>query len=564
MGSKLWWVWLLLALAVINYLASDFHLRFDLTKEKRYTLGKATKDLLAALDENVEIDVFLKGEFPSGFRKLSNTANDFLRLLKESSAKINYKFISPEENMPGTGSTYGDTLIGKGALPINLTVQKQAGQSSNIIFPVALMRYKDKESLIHLYNGASRSISQQEINSAEALMEYQFTSALNGLVHTEKPIVAYSIGNGEPTDARTMGLQEALQDDYQLFTFNINAQPAIPDTFKALLIVKPSLAFSEEEKLKIDQYIMRGGKLMLYVDNLIAEQDSLRYGNTSQTIAYDRNLNLTDLLFRYGARVNPSLIMDLQCDFLPFVVGGTQENPQFDFLHWNYYPLFEPKGNHLITKNLGLVASKFVNSIDTIAATGIEKTVLLSSSPNSRVISTPALISLNENKNTPQDAKFNQQDIPAAILLEGKFTSLYKNRVAANVRDSLQAMGLPFRGEAPETTKIIIAGDGDMALNDVSAKNGPLPLGVNLFTLGSPYEYTFANKQFLINSLEYLVNNPAIIETRNKDIVLRLLNTSRVNESKATWQFINVALPVLLIIISGGVYQAIRRRKYSS
>ncbi|MGZ8523578.1 MAG: Gldg family protein, partial [Chitinophagaceae bacterium] len=292
-----------------------------------------------------------------------------------------------------------------------------------------------------------------------------------------------------------------------------------------------------------------------------AEQDSLRY--KPEIIAYDRNLNLTDLLFRYGVRINPSLIMDLQCDFLPFAVGGSGENPQFEFLHWNYYPLFEGNSNHTINKNLGLVAGRFVNSIDTIKTPGIAKTILLSSSSNSRVISTPALVSLNENRNVAEDEKFQQAEIPAAVLLEGQFASLYRNRISQAQKDTLTASGIPFR-ETSVDNKIIIIGDGDIALNDVSAKEGPLPMGVNLFTAGSQYEYQFANREFLLNCMEYLVNNPAISETRNKDIVLRLLDSQKVREKKALWQFINIALPVLIVILAGFIYQQLRKRKYAS
>jgi len=380
------------------------------------------------------------------------------------------------------------------------------------------------------------------------------------LTSPQQPFIAYSFGNGEPTDARAFGLQQALQKDYRLAILNINRQPLNPDTFKVLIVVKPSLQFSESEKLKIDQFVMRGGKLLLYIDNLIAEQDSLRF--KPEIIAYDRNLNLTDLLFRYGVRINPSLVMDLQCDFLPFAVGGSNENPQFEFLHWNYYPLFEGKGNHTINKSLGLVAGRFVNSMDTITTPGIAKTVLLSSSPNSRVISTPALISLNENRNAPLDEKFKQANIPVAVLLEGKFTSLYRNRISQSQKDTLVSYGTPFR-DISDDNKMIIIGDGDMALNDVSATEGPLAMGVNLYTIGSQYEYQFANREFLLNCLEYLVNNPSIIETRNKDIVLRLLDTKKVEDNRAIWQFINIGLPVVLIIITGFIYQQIRKRKYA-
>ena len=324
-------------------------------------------------------------------------------------------------------------------------------------------------------------------------------------------------------------------------------------------MVKPSLQFTEDEKFKIDQYVMRGGNLLLFIDNLVAEQDSLRF--KPEIVAYDRNLNLTDLLFRYGVRVNPSLVMDLQCDFMPFVVGGDASNPQYEFLHWNYYPLFESKGNHTINKNIGLVAGRFVNAVDTITVPGVEKTAILNSSANSRVISTPALISLNENRNTPEDEKFKQSGIPVAWLLEGNFNSLYRNRASKNQLDSLEKFGVPFR-ESGNASKIIVVGDGDMVLNDFSPKEGPLPMGLNFYTMGSQYEYAFANREFLQNCLEYLVNNPAIIETRNKDIVLRLLDSHKVNEQKSTWQFLNIVLPILVVILCGWIYQQVRKSEY--
>jgi ABC-2 type transport system permease protein len=562
-GSGFGWVLLLILLIGVNFIASLFHSRLDLTKEKRYTLSHATREVVKKLDDDVEIDVFLRGDFPAGFRKLANSTEDFLQLIKdENGSRIHYRFISPQDEIPeAPGRRYEDTLIGLGATPINLTVQVKAGQENKRVYPVALVKYKGRQALVDLYSGGKRMITAVEMNSAEALMEYQFARTFDALVNEQRPLVAYSIGNGEPVDARTYDLQQTLQKDYSLKILDIHRQSFIPDTFKILIIVKPSLQFTDDEKFKIDQYIMRGGKLLLYLDDLIAEQDSLRF--KPEIIAYDRNLNLTDLLFRYGARVNPSLVMDLQCDFMPFMVGGDPQNPQYEFLHWNYYPLFESKGNHTINKNIGLVAGRFVNSIDTINTPGILKTVLLSSSSNSRVISTPALISLNENRNAPEDEKFRQANIPVALLMEGSFTSLYRNRVTSAQIDSLTMYGTPFR-ESSLATKIIVVGDGDMVLNDYSPKDGPLPMGINFYTVGSQYEYQFANREFLLNSLEYLVNNPAIIETRNKDIVLRLLDSQKVSDQKSTWQFINIALPVLLVIIFGWVYQLLRKRKYAS
>jgi gliding-associated putative ABC transporter substrate-binding component GldG len=278
-------------------------------------------------------------------------------------------------------------------------------------------------------------------------------------------------------------------------------------------------------------------------------------------IAYERNLNLQDLFFSYGVRINPDLIMDLQCDFLPFAVGGSAANPQYEFLHWNYYPLFETRGNHDINKNLGLVAGKFVNSVDTIELPGVKKTFLLQSSANSRIISTPAMISPNENRNVPQDALFNKRDIPAAVLLEGNFTSFYTGRITKEQRDSLQVTG-GFKEESGIDGKLIVVGDGDIVLNDITS-NGPLPMGMNLYTIGSQYEYQFANRDFLLNCLEYLTSKSSIIQTRNKEIVLRLLNTQKVEAERTKWQLINIALPIILIIIFGIIYQQFRRYRFA-
>lgn len=578
LASKYGWLMLLVILLAVNFLASVFHSRFDLTKEKRYTLSKATKELLLGLDDEVSIDVFLKGEFPAGFQKLANSTNDFLQLIKDrNSSKITYHFISPKEEITGSnGVKYGDSLVSLGASPINLTVQLKEGQQQNYIFPVALINYKGKQKLVNLYEGSNRVISQNEINEAEALLEYQFVNVLDKLINDKKPAVAYTVGNGQPEDGRVYDLQQTLRADYDFYTFNINTHPVIPNDINALIIVKPSLQFSEEEKLKLDQYIMRGGKLLCFIDNLYAESDSLAF--RPETVAYDRNLNLTDLFFRYGTRINTDLVMDLQCELIPFVVGrNSNGQPQQEFLRWNYYPLFESDNNHSVNRNLGLVGSRFANSMDTINVPGIKKTILLSSSSASRNISTPALISLNENKNAPEDEKFKKANIPVAILLEGKFTSLFRNRISKSVMDSLDAYKTPFLPSSMDN-KIIIVADGDIVLNDFIPSEGPnsppipLPMGWNKYSYlayeqqneNGKYFVPVANKQFLQNCLEYLVANPAIIETRNKNIVLRLLDSQKVKEQKTMWQIVNIALPVFLVVLFGFGYQQLRKRKYAA
>lgn len=555
------WLGLVLGLVIINFLAASFHRRFDLTEDKRYSLTPTTKNLLKDLQGELDITVFLKGDFPAEFRKLGVATNEFLGVFREASgSRIRYRFVSPEEEVV-PGKSWADTLQALGASPINLNVQVKSGEENKIVFPYALLQYNGQTSLVNLFQSSKRNISPAELNNAEAMMEYQFVKNIDKMMHPEKPFVAYATGNGEPTDARTYDLQQVVGTAYKLFTLDLEKEKSVPDTIKALLIVKPGTGFTEAEKLKIDQYVMRGGKVLWFVDNLHAEQDSLSY--KTELIAYDRNLNIQDLLFNYGARINPDLIMDLQCDFMPFAVGGNPANPQYEFLHWNYYPLFESHNTHIINKNLGLVAGRFVNSIDTVEAAGIRKTFLLQSSANARTISTPALISPNENRNAPEDALFRTKDIPAAVLLEGKFRSFFRGRISRDQRDSLAATG-GFRDASTEGNKMIIVADGDIVLNDVSAKQGPLSMGMNLYTVGSSYEYPFANRDFLLNCLEYLTSKSHIIATRNKEIVLRLLDNKKVEAEKTKWQFINIALPILLVVLFGFLYQQIRRQRFGA
>ena len=574
--GRWWWIPVILILFLLNFLAAQFHKRIDLTNEKRFTISEPVKKLLRNLDDVVQVDIFLKGELPAAFKRFATSAEELMGEFKEyGKNNIQYRFILPEEQVEGTGRTYADTLVALGAEPINLTIQQKAGEQSQYIFPTAIVHYKDRIELVTLYTPSpipskNELRVRQELNNAEALMEYNFANAIEQLASTSKPMVAYSYGNGEPlppildsgnnivNGIETFDLfNSVLRKHYNVFTFNIKTEQVIPDTFKVLMIVKPTIPFTEEQKMKIDQFIMHGGKVIWFLDRLNAETDSLQLEN--QVIAYDRNLNLEDLLFRYGIRINPDLLMDLQCDYLPFAVSGDK---QFEFLRWNYFPLFESKSNHVINKNVGLVAGRFVNSIDTVKSDDVHKTILLSSSQNARTIATPALISGEENRNAPEDEQFKKKDVIAGVLLEGKFRSLYANRTSQNIMDTLNKYGSSFQSSSIEENKMIVVSDGDIVLNGVF-QGQPLPMGGNSYTIGTQYQYPFANRDFLQNCLDYLINNSGLIEAKSKDYTLRLLDPKKVRDERTKWQIINIALPVMLIFIFGFIYQFRRRRKYS-
>ncbi len=559
--SKAWFVITIAALVAVNWLASLYHTRIDFTNEKRFTLSSPTKNVLKKLDEVVQVDVFLKGDFPSGFKKLANSTNEMLSEFKEVAGnKLQFRFISPDENVDGTNTSWADTLAALGFYPINLTSQIKEGQQQQNIYPVAFVHYRENIAPVMIYQGKTKAITYPEINSAEALMEFNFINAIDKLLQKEKPVVGYTVGNGEPTGYAVEDLvKNTLQQDYRFYTINPNTQPAIPKEFNVLFIVKPTQPFSEAAKLKLDQYVMNGGKIIFFLDKLNAELDSLQ-SKKGEVVAYDRGLELNDMLFKYGARINADLLMDLQCDFLPFDVNG---NGQFELLPWNYFPVFETKANHSINKNLGFVSGRFVNSIDTVEAEGIKKTILLSSSPNSRTIATPALISVLENVSAPEHEKFKKAGIPTAVLLEGKFKSLFANRLSQAMNDSLQNIGAFFMQQCIADNKMIVVADGDIVLNSVVKGNQAIPMGMNPFTFGSQREFAFANKDFLQNCLDYLINTSNLSEAKAKDYTLRLLDKKKTEAEKTTWQLINILLPVAMIVLFALLYQFIRRRKYT-
>lgn len=559
-SSPFWLLIILIILFGVNWAASVWHTRLDFTNEKRFTISNASKQLLKNIKAPIQVDVFLKGDYPSGFKKLSSSTEDLLQEFKEIAGKnFQYNFISPEEMVEGTEVSYADTLSAMGLFPINLTSQLKEGQQQQFVYPVALVHYNEQVLPVILYQGKTPIINFQELNSAEALLEYKIANAISKISQTEKTSIGYANGNGEPMDYSIYDLVENnLNIDYKLSLFNINKQPFIPLDFKVLLMVKPTQPFTEDAKLKLDQYVMNGGKILMFIDRLNAEMDSLQIKN--EVIAYDRGLELNDIMFKYGVRLNADLVMDLQCDYLPFDVNG---NGQFDLLPWNYFPVLESKSNHPINKNLGFVSGRFVNSIDTVEAEGIKKTILLSSSANARRIATPALISGKENVAAPEDEKFRNPNIPVAVLLEGKFTSLYANRTSQAMRDSIAAYGGSFLPQSLTDNKMIIVADGDIVLNSVVKGNQPIPMGMNPYTFGTQREFPFANKDFLQNCIDYLINENNLSEAKGKDYVVRLLDTKKVKEEKTFWQVINIAIPVLLVILFAIIFQWLRKRKYS-
>jgi gliding-associated putative ABC transporter substrate-binding component GldG len=560
-ASKYWWIYMLVALIALNYLASIIHFRIDLTQEKRYTLSQPTKKLLQGLNDAVNITVFLKGDMPAGFKKLSNSTEELLQEFKElGKANIVYQFRKPGDGLDDTARTnFIIHLDSLGLSPTNVKIQAKAGeaQEERLVYPGALISYQGRETAIDLLKGQSAYGGSNSLNNAEALLEYKFANAIQKITTDTVPLIGYLIGNGQPLTYNVFDLiQHTLKPNYRFDFVSIDKENVIPLDFDALVIVKPTEKFSDQQKLKIDQYIMNAGKVIWMIDNLYAEMDSLRR-KQSDFIAFDRGLNLDDLLFKYGVRINKDLVQDLQCDKIAQVIGDYGGQPQIELVSWPYFPLLNPYSDHPISKNLDNVLSIFPNSVDTIKTPDVSKTILLSTSENSRTLSTPAIVSFNSLK-TEEDMKtFNRSKIPVAVLLEGKFRSLYANRISAAIADTLSKLyGQPFQAISPDN-KMIVISDADLIANVVTPNEGPQSMGYNQFT-----QRTYANKDFFLNCLEYLVNPSGILETRSKDFALRLLDPRKVEEGRTKWQLLNIAIPIILIVLFGLIYQVLRRKKY--
>ncbi|HYV54042.1 MAG TPA: Gldg family protein, partial [Chitinophagaceae bacterium] len=478
---------LLLVLFGINLLASVFHSRVDLTKEKRYTLSKATKDLLGNLDEQVRIDVFFKGNYPAGFKKIVNSVQEFLQETREySHGNIIVRYTDPLKDL------VSDSLAGRftdsmdyfyGLRPYTIQAPSKVGDEINVkqVLPGAVIHYKDTAIGVNLFQGIKNYGTEQEqlaalYNDVEATLEYKFASAIQKITSTSKPLIGYTLGNGEIWGPTVDDAVRTLIHDYRFDTVNLKRIPYIPSAFNALVILKPTETFSDEDKLKIDQYVMRGGKIFWMIDNMYAEFDSLY--KSHGFIAFDRGLNLEDILFRYGVRLNENLLQDMQCDKLGQIDPNSQQTRLVD---WPFFPILNGTNNP-ISKNLDGVRAMFPNTLDTVKADGIGKTFLLRSSANARVLTAPARIDFEFLQIAPDIKEFTVHDTAVAALLEGKFRSAYSGRIPKSFVDSMNTYHVPVKNICDSATKMIVVADGDIAINQVSQQYGPMPMGHNFYT----------------------------------------------------------------------------------
>ncbi len=552
----------IIALVVVNIFFSGITYRIDLTQDRRFTLTAPTRKLLKELKGPVKVKVYLRGDhLPAGFRHFAAAIKGLLEDFRRySGGRLQYEFINPLAGIPDSAKAKVlDSLAAMGIRPYNVQAQQNAseGLSLQLLFPAALMDYNGHKLGINLLQPQPGSSPEQSLNHSTALLEYNFAHAITLLAQEKPPQIAYLLGNGEALDPSVYDALTLMDQNYRFDTLNLKAARSIPLSFEAIVLLDPSIPFTKEEKLKLDQYLMQGGKILWVLHSVQASMDSLQ--QQTSFLAFDKGLNLDNLLFTYGLRINSNILQDLQCFSIPVTVGHIGNKPQIQRLPWIYEPLLTPATGNPVTNNLDLVLSAFPGSIDTIKSPGIKKSILLATSAHSRSIATPSRISLEDVKIKPRPEAFKERHLAVAVLLEGRFPSAFKNRLNATEQMKIKLnSGKSFRAES-KTTKMIAVSDPNILKNKVSKKDGPLPMGMDPYT-----RQLFANRQFFENCLTYLTDTTGIMQARDKDFSLRLLDKAKVEEQKDTWTVLNFLIPSLLVLFFGMIFQYVRKRKYTA
>ncbi|GAB3914822.1 gliding motility-associated ABC transporter substrate-binding protein GldG [Larkinella knui] len=540
----------LAVLVVVNLLSSFLFFRIDLTEEGRYTLSEATENLLTNLDDDVHVNVYLTGNLPPAFERLETSIRETLSEFQARSGKnLTYRFIDPTANPDAKKRAEQQTqLIQKGLAPTNLNFNREGNQrTEQLIFPWALVSYKGREQPVLLLRGNRSNSSEEQLNQSIENVEYELASAIRRLTIKEKKVlgVAVSYTNVEPL--RLSDLLATLNEFYDIKLINLQDSRDLVG-LDGLIVPKPDRAFSEADKYKIDQFVVNGGKALFFVDGL--KIDSV---GREGTFAQPLDLNLNDLFFRWGIRVNNDIIKDLSCAMIPLNVGDMGDKPNVQMLPWRFFPLINTFGKSPIVRNLDAIYTRFTSTLDTVQAAGIAKTPLLMTSQYTKILKAPALVSYNEARQQPDPRTYNNGVKMIACLLEGRFQSLYTNRILPG-----DPRAAAFKAQG-QPTKIVVCSDGDLLINDINYRtNAPYPLGYERFS-----KNTFANKDFVVNAVNYLLDDNGIITARTKQVMLRPLDKIRLREDRLSWQLLNLLGPVVLVGLVGVIWQIARRRKYA-
>ena len=543
----------ILGFILINVIASFIYVRIDLTEDKRYTLSEQAIEAVDAFNSVIVVDVLLEGELPPEFAKLKAETKQILEEFASKNDNIKFSFVNPLSDIAQAETTIAE-LQSLGLTPANVTVEENGRVSQEIIFPWAMVNYNNKTIKVPLLKNKLGATSEERVNNSVQNLEYAFADAFTKLSIKRKKRVAVIKGNGELDDIYLADYLTTIRDYYNIGAITLDSVEKNPQKvfdqlkdFDLALIAKPTEAFTDKEKYVLDQFIINGGKSIWLIDQVAIELDSL-FNPEGSSMAFPRDLNLNDFFFKYGFRINPVLISDLY--FTQIVLAsGEGNNSQYKPVPWYYHPMVFSGNNHPINNNLEAVRFQFTNSIDTIS-NSYRKTVLYSSSPLSKTEGVPKLISLDIINTPPDKENFNDGDKPLAVLIEGRFTSAFNNRITP-----VELEGAKIEGN---DNKMLIIADGDVIKNQIR-NNRPLELGYDKWT-----NNFYGNKEFLVNSINYLLDDTGLINIRNKKVKIALLDQEKIANQKTKWQLINVGIPVALVIIFGFAFNYFRKRKFSA
>lgn len=538
-------------IVLLNVLASFVFFRLDLTEEKRYSISDATKKLLGNLDKEILIKVYLGGtELPGGFERLKRAVNETLDEFQVyGGTRIDFRTIDPNaENDTKKREEFYAELMKKGMEPTRVIDTKNGRQVENIVFPYASVSYEGKEVPVLLLKGTEGRTAQEKLNQSYENVEYELANAIRKLTLKEKKKIGLLAEFTKLKPVSFADLITSLQERYDLFIIDAKQSPTFQG-LDALILPKPDFPVDDSTKYKIDQYVMNGGRALFFVDGLKVDSVGLQ-----GTYAQPLELNLTDLFFKYGVRINSNIVKDgASSAAIPMVVGNMGDKPNIQPIPYRFFPVINNFGKSLITNNLDLIFCRYVASIDTVQALGVNKTPLLMTTPYTKVLNAPALVTYNEAHTETQQDDYNGGVKTIAYLLEGKFESLYKNRLLPS--DPNYAT---FKAESVPT-KMLVCSDGDLIVNDLSPKTGnPLPLGFDKTT-----QHVFGNKDFVLNAIDYMIDENGVIQARGKEIKLRPLDKLRTRDERTKWQIINIALPLGIVILFGIILFMLRKRKFA-
>lgn len=542
---------LIIGLVVINVLASMYFERFDLTQDNRYTLSPAALEIVEDVEEPVIIDVFLQGDFPAEFRRLRNETRQLLEEFAAYNTNIKFNFINPLEE-GDDANAIAEEFYKLGMTPARLNVQENGKTSEAIIFPWAIANYRNETVKIPLLKNKLGATDEERVTNSVQQLEYAFADALSRLIYPREKKIAVMRGNGELPDANIADFIKTLQQYYLTAPFTLDSAAVNPqktlqelEEFDLIIEAKPTQAYTENEIYLLDQYVMNGGKSMWLVEAVAMETDSL-FNPNGRAFALPRNLNLGDFFFSYGIRINPSLVNDIYS--APIILAsGSGNNTRFNPYPWFYSPLTSSPNDHPIINNIEAVKFEYASPIDTLA-NDVEKTILLSSSPQTKLEGVPKEISLEMVNQKPDLSTYTDGEQPLAVLLEGKFKSVYKNRI--------KPFNIPNDKNLSDPTEMLVISDGDVIKNDLQ-RGQPLELGFERYT-GN----TYGNKEFLLNAVNYMLDDKGLIDIRSKEISIPFLDPQRTAEEREKWQIINLVLPLVILGVFAFLFTFFRKRKY--